>query len=429
MKKIYIYSKDGCERRSLDAWRLQKYLSINGHEIVHKPEGADLIILITCAALNINTEKALNKIKEFQKKYNAELIVGGCLPAIDGAKLDEIFNGRTIITRDLDRSFDKVDKLFPENKIKFKEIDDANTIDPHLLFLDADDNIMPNFFQKVFIKEEWLNKIHYKFRKLLIKILIDQHSAFYSDLSNNPFLLRISWGCQFNCAYCAIGNAIGSLHSKPLDDCLREFKKGLDSGHKIFIITADDTGSYGIDIGSNLPELLDKITSIPGNYKITIRDLNPQWIVKYIDDLEKIIKRNKITRVVIPIQSGSSRTLKLMRRYHDTNEMYKVFQRLKKSSPSLVFLTNFILGFPTETDEDFKETLSYIKKIDFDSGLIFPFSSKKGILAEKIEPKVPQDEIFRRLDYSMKFLKDIGYHAMYRRGSSCILYGKKVISL
>ena len=114
MKRIFV-TNYGCHLRSLDAEKIRNYFSWNGYKIVNTPENADIIFFISCAAFDKKAENALNKVKKFQK-YDAELIVGGCLPVIEKEELANIFSGKTISTKDLD----KIDDLFPENKIKFR---------------------------------------------------------------------------------------------------------------------------------------------------------------------------------------------------------------------------------------------------------------------------------------------------------------------
>lgn len=431
MSRIFIYANTICEKRLLDSRKIHNYLSINGHEIMTKPEDAEIIILIVCAASNIDTEKALDKIKSFQKNYNAELIVGGCIPAIDSDKLAEIFNGRTIVTKDLNRHLDKIDNLFTENKVKFKDIEDANILDSNVIIADLYENIIPKSINKIVKNSKLIEKIKNRIEKFVVVNFFRQHSILYNPLLEKSFFIRISWGCPNNCSFCAIKKAVGSLHSKSLEKCLDEFKKGLSEGYKNFVITADDPGSYGLDIETNFPILLDKITSIPGDYKIIIRDFNPYWIVKYIDELEEMFKRKKITQIIIPIQSGSLRILKIMNRCSDVEKMKNAFQRIKQADSKIALINHYIIGFPTETQEEFIETLEFIKESDFDSGNIFTFSCKKNTTAEKIEPKISRDEINKRSKYTKEYLGKIGYHTMYIHGdcSEGVLFGKKLISL
>lgn len=400
MKNIYVYVGKACRRRILDANKICNYLQKNNHLIVEKPENADVIIIVTCAFRNELAETSLNDVKEFQK-YDAELIVAGCLPEIEKEKLEEIFKGKALSTKNLD----KIDELFPENKIKFDKIEDSDILIPNL-----GGGRFPGEKKQVFKNLNFVENIYYKTKDYIVKKFFDEHLLVYSTHTKKPFYhVRISWGCMGNCTYCAIKKAVGKLKSKPINQCITEFKRGVDKGYKNFVITADDIGAYGIDAGSSFPELLDKITSLSGGFEISIQDLHPRWVVKYIDDLEKILKRGKITNVNIALQSGNSRVLKLMNRYPDLDKMRDAFLRMKNSYPTMDFDTHFIVGFPTETDDEFKDTLSFVREIDFETGFMYRFSCKTGTPAENIEPKIPEEEITQRFNYAKKFLKSEGY--------------------
>lgn len=413
MKKILICLADPCWKRSLDANKIRDYLIKNNYEIVSSPDDADIIIIVTCAFLNYKSEYALNKIKELQK-YDAELIVAGCLPDIDKEELKKFFKGKTLTTKELDV---KIEQLFPpKNNIKFGEIDDAN-----ILFENLENGHFTRVTDKIFDNIKWLEKIYIKLSGNILKHLLGEQSIGY-QFSNEQFHIRISWGCKGNCSYCAIKKAISPFKSKPLDECIREFRKGLNEGYKHFILDSSDVGAYGLDIGSSFPKLLDEMTKIHGDYKISIREIHPRWIVKYIDELEVIVKRDKILLFDISLQSINSRILKLMYRYSDNFIIKDAIQRLKKAGSNMLLSVGCIVGFPTETWEEFEETLQFIKDIDFDWGQIYLFSCKNGTEAEKIEPKVAQDEMVKRLQYSKKFLKDMGYHAYYITKNSVLMF-------
>lgn len=236
------------------------------------------------------------------------------------------------------------------------------------------------------------------------------------------YRIRISWGCNCSCAYCGIRNAIGKHISKPIDQCLRKFKKGLAKGEKHFMLNRDDIGSYGVDIKFSFSDLMDKMTSVPGDYKISITNLNPQWIVKNIDKLEDIFKRGKIVRIGAPMHSSSSRILKLMNRFHNVEKITNALLRLKKSYPKLSIHTHIMLGFPTETEEDFQKTLSFIKNSNISAGQFFPFSLKSDTEAENIGPKIPDEEVDKRLKDAKILLKNSGYAIPFRSRNKGFLF-------
>jgi len=395
--KVYVYHT-ACQRRAMDSYKFKKYFLLNNHKIVNSPDKADLIIYVACAVLNKETEHALEQVKKFQK-YDAELIVGGCLPGIDKDKLEEVFDGKYLSTKDIE----KIDEFFPENKIKFSEIDDVNCLYENVNSSNIRDNL-----RIVKKKIKFLDKIYFTYKISIIKAIYGEHSIPHRAFEKYHYI-RISWGCMNRCAYCGIRKAIGPMYSKPLDECIREFKKGFELGHKNFFISADDIGSYGMDINSSFPELLNKFLETRGDYTITIQNLDPRYVVRYIDELEEITRTKKIVNMGIAVQSGSSRILKLMNRYPKVDEIIDCLLRLKKANPKLVIPTAFIIGFPTETYQDFQKTLDFINKVKFRSGFMFRFSLKPGTIAENIEPKVPKKEAIKRFDESEGFMRDYNY--------------------
>ena len=358
-------------------------------------------------------------VKEFQK-YDAELIVGGCLPKIEKDKLGEVFQGRTINTKDLDKDPDKMDELFPEFIVKFRDVDDAN-VSYHNLNEGNTVGALKNYLGKI----GWLDKFINTFQTEIFKTVYGKNSFFYHILLDEPmYRMRISWGCNSNCSYCGIKQAIGPHKSKPLEKVLDEFKSGLKEGHKHFMMNADDIGAYGTDIGSSFSEVLDKMTNIPGDYFISIANLSPRWVIKYIDHLEEIMKREKIIRIGVPVQSGSNRILKLMNRFNDKDKIRDSLLRLKKVFPKLSLHTHIIVGFPTETEEDFLQTLDFIKDCQFSAGQLMPFSSKSGSEAASIEPKIPMDVINKRLLHAKSFFKKEGYSVKYKSQGRTFLFDK-----
>jgi len=172
-------------------------------------------------------------------------------------------------------------------------------------------------------------------------------------------------------------------------------------------LTADDTGAYGTDIGSSLTDLLDRITDIKGDYFIELHALNAVWLVKYVDELVRIVKKGKIRSILAPIESGSARILKLMNRYDDVEKIKKSYIKLKNSYPNLLLETHYLVGFPSENEDDVRKTIEFVNDVGFDTVYMFPFSLKTGSKAESISPILSDKQISRRLRYVNKKLKDV----------------------
>lgn len=403
-KKVFLHTEVVCERRKLDSQIMAQYFKKNSFHIVSNPKKADIIILVTCGADDFSADRAFNAIEKF-KKFNAELIIAGCLPETDHDKFHISYNGKYIITKNLK----KIDEYFPLNEIKFYQIDDANK--PWINF---DNSKIADLLRVAYMNSKILKKVYCLIIDNILKLVFCKSHLLIGNLMNLPtddmYFIQISRGCLGNCSYCSIKNAVGKFHSKSLEDCIKETKAGVKKGVKKIYLTAEDTGAYGQDIGKTFPELLNEIIEIKGDFTIEVYALNPVWVVKYIDQLEEIVKSGKITGLCIPIQSGSSNILKKMNRYSNIGKIKEALTRLKKANPSLNILTHVIIGFPTETREEYKESLNFLRDIKFDSGLLIPMSVKKHTEAENIEPRICEEEIMKRLKYGRKFLKSLGYN-------------------
>jgi len=398
MPNVYICSRS-CRRRGLDATKIQTYFILNGHKIVHNPKKADYIFFVACGFHGDIAEECSRKIQKLQK-YDAELIVAGCLPLNSKDVLKKVFDGRTLGTKDIDR----IDDFFPENKVKFKDVEDANFV--------LDTNHRYYKYKRLLEKNKFFYKTVIGILDILYRVKSGKNSFHYNVFPIKPlFHVRIAWGCDSKCTYCVIRKSTGPFHSKPFEKCIEEFKLGLSQGYKLFLLTAVNSGCYGMDIGHNFPELLDEITKISGSYKIIIRGIYPNWLIKYIDELEEIAKRKKIKVFGIPIQSGSSRILKMMKRTIDLDKLADACIRLQRADPDMIVDTHYIIGFPTETEEDFEKTLNLAKKIDSRVVYFFPFSCRAGTGAEHLEPKVSVGEIQNRINKTKQVLTKKGYKA------------------
>jgi tRNA A37 methylthiotransferase MiaB len=414
VKKFYLYGNLVCTRRSLDTRRINNYLLKNNFEMVKNPKKADLIILNTCAYSNKAAKSSMEKVEEFQK-YPAELIVIGCLPEVKKEELKEIFNGKTVVTKDLVKNPEKVDELFPKNKTKFDEISDTNKLwwNPDI---QQAGQVIDNYLSNSF-----LSSIYDKYITLSVfisKMIYGDNSKKYlaKIMGKKAFFLRVSNGCLGNCSYCSIKNAIGPLQSKAISQCVTEFKRGLNEGYKIFRIVSDDLGNYGLDIKTNFIELLKEILKINGSYTIHIESISPRWLIRHLDEFEDLLKTGKITWVFSAIQSANTRILQLMNRYYTREELCNAFTALKKYH-NVKLGSEAIIGFPSETNSEFMETLEFFKKFDLDMGIINQFSCMKNTIAENIKPHVDDEELLKRTEFAANYLKKIGYEVYYYKNS------------
>jgi len=178
----------------------------------------------------------------------------------------------------------------------------------------------------------------------------------------NPLIsiVPISDGCLGSCTYCCTKQARGNLKSRPVKSILKQFRQDLAKGVREFWLTGQDTGCYGFDINSSLPELLNLVTKLKGDFRVRVGMMNPEHALKLLPDLKDSFKSPKLYKFLhLPVQSGSDRVLKDMNRGYTVND----FIRLIDSFNGFTISTDVICGYPTETDSDWVRTIKFFKLV------------------------------------------------------------------
>jgi len=394
---VFIHT-NGCAARQLDSSRLVKYFTLNECKIVTEPQAADYIIFVTCSGAKFLEEDCWKYINEF-KRYSGELIILGCLPSI-ALNFNQEFKGRYLATKNLS----EIDKFFERFKVRFSDIPDSSFFYHGHFAFGFKHSILREFKQEIrnLFKNFAFSKYFFKKHLLFIKNIISQiiHELVFRKI----VWFRIGGGCQGSCSYCAVSRAIGRLTSKPIEVCVDEYRRLLDKGFRKFVILGDDTGAYGLDIKSSFAELLENLSIASGKRRVYwhLEHMHPLWICRYKTTIARMVKEKKIRRISACIQSGSNRILKLMNRRHTIEEITDVLLQLKECNPNLKLRTEVIVGFPSETEEDFSATLEALKKIRFNYIFSFPYDDGYETLASKMDNKVSQGIIKQRL----KIMKD-----------------------
>jgi MiaB/RimO family radical SAM methylthiotransferase len=379
MKKVYIRS-NGCIDNLLDGKSFRNYFKNNGWEIVAEPASADLILINTCAFDKKHEDISIADIKELKRYKNAQLVVTGCLPKINEERMRSVFNGTA---------------FGPKERNTIKELigakKDLAWKDQHTI---SDEDIAQLPHRKIVHQVTKLKNIATKYANL--KIFPNFEIA---DLTGDQesYFLVVGEGCLGNCSYCAIKAAKGKLESKPIEEVLRDFKAGLTAGHKRFIITGDDTGAYGQDLGTDIAFLLEEILKIEGDYTLNIYHLEANWLIMYFDRLKQFLKSGKIDAIFSPIQSGSNRILRAMRRPYTVEGYIQCIQQIRNELPSLKIWNQFIIGFPGETEDDFEDSLKVLDEVSFNIVQAFAYSDRPGTAASEMDHHVPEPVINKRL--------------------------------
>lgn len=342
----------GCTANKSDA-NLVKGLIISHphHFLVSTVEEADLLIILTCTVISTTEQRMLHRLTELTK-LNKQVVIAGCMASIQQKKLKNTFPEAFLI---------------PPRKIH------------HLLDLINHKETQESLEQKA--------KAPKQYSHLIAPIAIAE-------------------GCLFSCSYCITHLARGKLYSYPEDDVICAVKDAVQQGCKEIQLTAQDTASYGLDRGSSLPALIKKIVKIKGEFMIRIGMMNPRTAKNIFPELLNIYQYNNVFSFLhLPLQSGDNHILNLMNRGYSIEEGVSIIQRARRSIPELTISTDVIVGFPSETNDQYHKTINLLKQIQPDIVNITRFSARPFTKAKNMNGRLPTEIVKQRSQEISKISK------------------------
>jgi threonylcarbamoyladenosine tRNA methylthiotransferase CDKAL1 len=198
-------------------------------------------------------------------------------------------------------------------------------------------------------------------------------------------IVNIAEGCRGGCSYCIVRKARGGLKSKTPDEICEAVQNLLRSGCVEVQLAAQDTASYGLDIGTTLPELLEKIIDTPGGFMVRIGMMNPDTAGNILGELAEVIQSPKVYSFLhMPLQSGSDEILQNMGRKYSAVDFLRIAERLRRSVDDISLITDVIAGFPGEKDEDFRRTVNLLRTIQPDKVNVTRYSSRPGTPSSRL---------------------------------------------
>lgn len=225
---------------------------------------------------------------------------------------------------------------------------------------------------------------------------------YQKKITDKDYFVLICQGCVHHCRYCNIKNVKGKVISRTRRSILGDIRQGMVEGVKEFVLLADDCGSYGMDLGTNLVELIKDICSRWSDIKLKISTFFPGDFIRHYRGLREIIKNGNISYINIPIQSGSRRILGLMNRDYDVTAITRIVEEIRGLNPAVWLYTHVLISFPTETRKEFAESLK--AAFVFDDFLVLTYSDNPLTMSSKIFPKVNFQEQEERIKIAEKIL-------------------------
>ena len=380
----------GCQQNEADSERIRGLLSESGYAITDSAEGADVVVMNTCAIREHAEQRVfgnLGALTHTKRRHpRQKIFLCGCMA------------GQETVVERIKRSYPHVDGVFSTHHLwQFPQILHRVLFDGKRTYFTQDE---PGSIA------EGLPQIRDNTLKAWVSIM---------------------YGCNNFCTYCIVPYVRGRERSRKSADILAEIRSLVENGTKDITLLGQNVNSYGKDLdeGLDFADLLNQIAAIPGDFLIRFMTSHPRDASQKLFDT--MAASPKIAKQLhLPVQSGSSRVLRAMNRHYDREAYLEKVNYAKTVMPGLVLTSDIIVGFPGETAEEFEETLSLISQVQYDSLFTFIYSPRGGTPAATMEDPTPKEEKNKRFDRLCELQNSISeelHKAYVGRSMRCLIDG------
>ena len=347
MAKIWIEAY-GCSASFADSEMISGLAVNGGHTLTNNSSEADLCVVVTCSVKDATANKMIHRIKTLKSK---PLVVAGCLPKAEPTTVAKVSNNASM--------------MGPHSIGKTLQVINSTLRGTRSVMLQDTD-----------ITKVGLPKVR---------------------LNSAVGIIEIASGCMSECTFCQTKLAKGDLQSYRLGDIVRQVKQDVEDGCKEIWLTSTDNGCYGFDIGTTLPELINTVAQIPKDFRIRVGMMNPMYMSRIKNTIVDAYANNpKVYRFIhIPVQSGSDQVLHQMKRGHTSQTFKEIASKIRNKFKRFTISTDVIVGFPTETPQDFEDTLQLLQSTKPDIVNLSRYSQRPGTEAATWK-QLDDQEIKRR---------------------------------
>ncbi len=337
------YHTFGCKVNQYETENIRQTMELSGHASVNRPEQADVCIINTCTVTQ-EADRKLTQLVNKIRRVNPEgiIVMCGCYSQVNenASLLADIVVGAS--------NKSSIPQLIAEFKSqKMTEV-------------------LPHFKGEVF-----------------------ETMAIVGSVRKTRAVIKIQDGCDRFCTYCIIPYARGRARSKPLDEIEAEARALVEAGHKELDLVGINLSCYGQDLGLNIADAVERVCKTSGADRVRLGSLEAELLgEEIIERLAKLV--NFCPHFHLSFQSGCDKTLREMGRKYDKAEYFTIVSNIRKHFPECAITTDIMVGFPGETDDDFNESLEFVKSVGFADGHIFPYSPREGTVASKRSDQIEQ---------------------------------------
>ncbi len=380
MKKVRFYTL-GCKVNLYETEALKGLFEKSNYKVVDNGF-ADVFVVNTCTVTAVSDKKSRQMIRRM-KKLNPKsiVVVLGCYSQIAPEDVKNI--------KDVDIILGTTDRT---KIVEFVENYDGNQV----CYVKKD---IPCEFEN-------LKSVHQ---------------------SRTRATLKIQDGCRNFCSYCIIPFARGPLRSKPILDTVNEVKELAKNGYKEIVLVGINLAMYGVDIKSSLTEIIEEVCKVEGIERVRLGSIEPNLITdEFISRISKL--DNFCHQFHLALQSGSSSVLKRMNRRYNTEEYLDAVKRLNCAFSDCAMTTDVMVGFPGETDEEFAESMKTVEESGFSAIHVFPYSRRRGTVADKMENQVPENVKTQRSEKMIALGKKLKqkYYEKYVGKTVSVLFEREI---
>ena len=336
----------GCKVNQYESQALSELLSQNGYEIVESKQDADIYIINSCTVTAAADQKTRQSVRRFKRSHPESIVVlTGCMP----------------------QAYPKVADSLPEADIIIGNKDSERLV-----------SMLDSFA---------------KFGKQIVSINEHENGEKFSGQPITCFdertraYVKIQDGCNRFCSYCIIPTSRGRVRSKPIEQIKEEIEKIAANGFSEVVLVGINLSSYGQDLNISFPQAVKTACEVDGITRVRLGSIEPDHLTDEV--IEELAKLPKLCpQFHLSLQSGCDKTLKAMNRHYTADEYRDICRKLRESFPDCTLTTDVMVGFAGETDEDFSQSLAFVKEIGFEKVHVFPYSVRKGTRAEKFGGQV-----------------------------------------